>query len=530
MSDSTELGAALNEARTLAAILDALARSVWHNAHDGADCPDNCIPSDADLIAWQPNCPETAQAEAREAVAAMRLIGPDAKWIRDLLSAPLAPDAPDMPPVEDWRWQAMGSYEWKAMEAALRERVGADVDAVLATLELHGAIVRRPRLVFAAGLGVDPRTDEHVHGVAVWEAPEVHRLWTELPKHDQRRHPLAPLVAAWLDKPAPRDPFDLRSRASLPRLHRIEPGEAPQLPAFPGANPPEPGHQLDLPGSGPAVEGCPSWLLWMFAAAGGESMAQGRGAPWRMRLFVGALLHVSMPDRTGRWVTLRFPHLHRHEADWPVSGVRSVESWLHPEVWANFRRDWPRLPSALDAMRERLSYVPVAGIGSVAVVFPSVIPRSTSDPFVEFTVRIPASAAHGARLDWPLLCRYGTESAALYRAYLSTSAYFDHSARDGYPITAEIAAPVLDDDGKPKRRKGGVIVRSRHDTVPNPAARFVAPLSDADLARMIGFDSDNRDHRYKARQAFERLDADGVLDMQRKGSGVYLYGPRNGAR
>ena len=235
MSDSTELGAALNEARTLAAILDALARSVWHNAHDGADCPDNCIPSDADLIAWQPNCPETAQAEAREAVAAMRLIGPDAKWIRDLLSSPLAPDAPDMPPVEDWRWQAMGSYEWKAMEAALRERVGADVDAdaVLATLELHGAIVRRPRLVFAAGLGVDPRTDEHVHGVAVWEAPEVHRLWTELPKHDQRRHPLAPLVAAWLDKPTPRDPFDLRSRASLPRLHRIEPGEAPQLPAFP---------------------------------------------------------------------------------------------------------------------------------------------------------------------------------------------------------------------------------------------------------------------------------------------------------
>ena len=116
------------------------------------------------------------------------------------------------------------------------------------------------------------------------------------------------------------------------------------------------------------------------------------------------------------------------------------------------------------------------------------------------------------------------------RAYLSVCSVLDNSAHNGRPITRQIAAPITGSDGKPKRRKGGVIVRSRHDTVPNPAARFVAPLSDADLARMIGFDSDNRDHRYKARQAFERLDADGVLDMQRKGSGVYLYGPRNGAR
>ena len=43
---------------------------------------------------------------------------------------------------------------------------------------------------------------------------------------------------------------------------------------------------------------------------------------------------------------------------------------------------------------------------------------------------------------------------------------------------------------------------------------------------MIGFDGDNRDHRRQARQAFERLDADGIVDMQRKGSGVFLFGPR----
>ena len=44
---------------------------------------------------------------------------------------------------------------------------------------------------------------------------------------------------------------------------------------------------------------------------------------------------------------------------------------------------------ALDSIRKRLSYVPVPGIGSVAMVIPSVIPRSPTDPLCEFTIRIP---------------------------------------------------------------------------------------------------------------------------------------------
>ena len=155
------------------------------------------------------------------------------------------------------------------------------------------------------------------------------------------------------------------------------------------------------------------------------------------------------------------------------------------------------------------------------------MPRASCDPMVEFTVRIPASAAYGARADWQLLCRYGAVSAPLYRAYLSTVAYFDHSARAGHPITADIAAPVLNDDGNPKRRKGGQIVRSAHDTEPNPAARFVRPLTDADLARMIGFDGDNRKHRLRARKAFEDLDADGVIDLQREGRALADFWARS---
>ena len=174
-------------------------------------------------------------------------------------------------------------------------------------------------------------------------------------------------------------------------------------------------------------------------------------------------------------------------------------------------------------MMQRLAYVPVPGIGSVAMLFPSVIPRSPEDPLVEFTIRIPSAAAHGARIDWPILCQYGTESAALYRAYLSAIAYMDRSAHHGHAITAEIGAPLMLQDGKPKRRKGGVIVRSTEEKMVNPAARFVAPLTVTDLARLIGFDGDNRQRRHDARRAFERLADDGVIDLQRDGKGFRLF-------
>ena len=154
---------------------------------------------------------------------------------------------------------------------------------------------------------------------------------------------------------------------------------------------------------------------------------------WPLRLFVGSLLHLRIAERDGQWRTLRFPHLRKHEADWPIGGVPSIEAWLHPNGWQN------------------------------------------------------------RRLDWPRLCQYGTKSASLYRAYLSVAAFMDQSARRGHAITAEIDAPIMFPGGRPKRRKGGAVERSAHYRVPNPAARYVAPLSDADLARMIGFDPDDSD-------------------------------------
>ena len=307
-------------------------------------------------------------------------------------------------------------------------------------------------------------------------------------------------------------PFRPTWRASVPTLDRLAgDGAARRLSGFPGRDAPPRPAQLNLPGFRPGVGACTSWLLWLFDTAGGASMAQGRGAPWAMRLFVGALLHLPIPARDGHWRTVPLP-------------TEDVIEWLHPRGWANRRRDWDKLPAALDAMRE-LAYVPIPGIGSVALLFPSVIPRRPTDPGVEFTIRVPGPAAHGARIDWPTLCRYGADSAGLYRAYLSVSAFLDRTAHRGHAITAEIATPMRRPDGTSARRKGGQIMRDALARGLNPLARYVAPLSEADLARMIGFDPTNRDHRRKTRRAFDRLHNDRVIDLRRKGDGVRIFGP-----
>ena len=128
-----------------------------------------------------------------------------------------------------------------------------------------------------------------------------------------------------------------------------------------------------------------------------------------MRLWVYAILHLDVGDRNGLWHTLRF-------------STEEVIGWLHPNGWTNQRRDWKNLPKALTALRDSLSYVPVPGLGMVAMLLPSVIPNAPSDPLVEFTIRVPPAAARGDRIYWPLLTTYGAESTRLFRAYLAVSA------------------------------------------------------------------------------------------------------------
>ena len=281
-----------------------------------------------------------------------------------------------------------------------------------------------------AGLGADAQESVTVGGdapagISLLDCAAVQRTWVmavtahmeaTCPDAELPRHPLAPIVATWQRRIRNVEPYRPKKRASLPRLHRVgehdvdAAGLPSSLECAPRSAPPE------LPDLRFAGKNFPSWLLWLFDRA--AVRAQGSGAPWAVRLFIGALLHLDMANRHGYWRTLRLP-------------TNYVVSWLQPNGWANKRRDWQRFPTALTDLRDRLAAVPVPEIGLVTLMYPSVIPQRPSDPWVEFTIRVPLSAARGARIDWPLLCRYGQESAALYRTYLIVAHHLDRSAHRG---------------------------------------------------------------------------------------------------
>jgi len=337
----------------------------------------------------------------------------------------------------------------------------------------------------------------------------IHDLWFGRPHGERGKHPLGPFVEWWQARPVEAQPYRPKVRASLPRLAQIEAND--RLRTLPGLQYGEPARepaQLVLPGMpDPSGTACPSGILRLYDAVGGPLTTQGRGAPWALRLFVGAMLHLPVGQRDGEWRTLRFP-------------LREVEDWLHPGGWdrSNRHKYWHRLPEALLFMRREMGLWSVDGLGWVEILRPTVIPQRPTDPGVEFSIRIPRQAANGDRLDWPRLARYGKDSAALYRAYLVAAEFMGRSARHGQPITHRIAAPLLGPNDKPRRRKGGTTVRKPGKQVPNPAARYVRGLTEADLASLIGFDPTKRYDRYRARKAFERLTEDSAIKLVRTGS------------
>ena len=342
-----------------------------------------------------------------------------------------------------------------------------------------------------------------------WEA------WAVFYKEYRGRNPLGASVEARVIR-GEITPYKPKKRAVLPRFEKVDVGEARRLIEV-QAEPP-PGTQLFF--EIPEIEspGAAFWLLDIYDQAGGAANRMGRGAPWPMRLLIGGFLHIPIDRRDGNWYCFRQP-------------TDEVIGWLRPNGWSQKKSRWEQFPNALEEVN-RLGWLPIKGVGRVQMFGASVIPERPTDPFVEFIARVPPSAAHGARIDWPLLCKYGTESAPLYRAYLTACALMHRSANNSRPVTEVIGKALLGTDGEPIRKKGK-IVRSTTEFEPNPAVRYVVGLTKAQLTEAIGLDATNRANQHTTMKAFERLKKDGVVDLQTEGRGKYqkyfLFGPNQWA-
>ena len=301
----------------------------------------------------------------------------------------------------------------------------------------------------------------------------------------------------------------------LPRFSRVSDKEARTLPGFEVGSPPV--RDAILPGFDGVASSVPSWLLSVYDQAGGKTEARGRGAPWPLRLFVGALLSLPIEFRDGRQQLM------------PLT-TRELARWLLPGGWDRRPAAFERLRRALRDLDRLRIPVPVEGTSGMSlrlvdcVGLPLAYDRGRGP--VVLRVSIPAGAARGARVEWERLTQYGAESAPLYRAYLSAVAVLDYSARAGRALTPHVPSPLRDTHGNPQRRKGGAIVRSKVTMMPNPAGRFVRWLSPDDVRAMVGLAADTRTNVKRARDALEHLEADGVVAIERRQDGlIRLWAP-----
>lgn len=363
----------------------------------------------------------------------------------------------------------------------------------------------------------------------------VHLAWrnqckaAEANGEDIPRHPFLPLVRAWLKRPTEVVPFTPRRRGSLPRLANVTDAEAEDAMTLPFPSSDE--KQLSLPGIPEAIDGYPSWLLNAFEHLVGD--IKWRYPPLSLRLFVAVLLRLCNADRDGAWHTMAFPVLQRNVKH-PAG--ESLESMLYGEKgWTNWhsKEHQDRLLRALHELKRSAAtwLTRPDNDGGFEFFNVSGFHMKKGEPFVEgiveFSVRIPRSAAHGDRIDWAALQGYGLKSRPLYCGYLSACAVIGATAHHGHGQTAEIGKPLVGEDGKALYHKGKP-KRDNTALVPNERAeRLVRPHTKRDLARFCAMNPNIREDRRRAVAHFEKIDDDGYIDLRREGDMWRIFAPRN---
>ena len=262
----------------------------------------------------------------------------------------------------------------------------------------------------------------------------------------------------------------------------------------------------------------------------GRALGSTRGGmPWSFTMTIGGVAHYGIEDRM----------------EWAPFGrdlsftVDEIIGWLHPGGWANRRRDWSRLDEAFE---ETPSYRVTVGEHRYSVVTAYGLPRVYSPSAkVKLNVRVPPSAAHGARFDWHRYHVTYAKRATLQRALLATAGLLDRTASRGNPLTRLVREPALDADGKPKRErilgrdgkpkrddKGHFRTRPLYtgQLVPNPLLGKIQPaiLPDKHLALFLGM-ANTRSSRQDAKAALETLHTDSVIDLERMPNGYRIFGP-----
>ena len=449
---------AILTAKTSAEILAAVAMACWQKDHDGADCPHDMIPTETDLIEWLPDCRAESLEEAQR-----------------LLSFVL----------------------WGQVQTIVQEKTGSGNAGLSLNDELwswHVLTFRRsdPKLV-ASLVGIETL------GAHDWPLDQVHSLWADLPRNEQPRHPLAPLVRAWQENAPIHTAPDTRAAGILPAPFavRIPPAvivrpfhPAPDVPATSSLIPPALDGELWFPDIATHEQnGIPALMLALLGA--GTDVQPGRGAPLRDRAFVEALMLAPRQNRQGVRIVA-------------AGSVQTVCEWFGWDV-ASYRPGRDDKGGALKRALHAASaiIVPLSGGGFVRPVVFNALESLHLDGRIFATLTLPPGSEHGPRANRAVLRTIGKQSAVGWRLYLALVHEWDKISRNGRAphltrpaYQRDQAGYLLDAEGhvltdrrnRPQRNPyGDKRVVETGEREPNPKGEALHRLynSASELARLI---------------------------------------------
>ena len=431
MAISKEAQAVL-KAQTAADLVECLARLLWAKDNPGKDCPPDRIPTTETLAAWLPEFPEAAHLEAGERLAVLYGLSDG------------------------------GGCRWRlGRTATLKPRRG---EWSLTLLAWERPSPGRP------GWG------------SMGKLEEVHEVWLALPAKDRRKHPLAPLVAAWQERPRP-------GRANINRTDRILPARLAMVdhtdrragrlftPAAHAVN--RGGEQLKLPGFGlERARITPALPLALYDLGGGPSMERGHGAPLALRLWVESILAVGLTDRDHPWPTvLEIP-------------LRDLLRKLYPSARRPRPNEyWPRLMQAVEILDStRIPWEdPETGKGGLQrIVNVSSIPRGPGklDDAVRIIVDLPPGSGKGPVVS-PNLARYGVQSAPLYRGLLNLAYQWFDPGRTRFPVRGGKHWLQVEDPERYPTITNDLLIELFYPTSSQKARRNLASRARKDLDRLV---------------------------------------------
>ena len=423
---------AVLKAQTAADLVESLSRLLWAKDNPGKDCPPDRIPTTETLAAWLPEFPEATHLEAGERLAALYGLsdGGGCRW-RLGRTTTLKPRGEWSLTLLAWERPSPGRPGWGSMG----------------------------------------------------KLEEVHEVWLALPAEDRPKHPLAPLVAAWQERPRP-------GRANINRTDRILPARLAMVDHTdrragrrlftPAAHAVERGGgQLKLPGFGlERTRITPALPLALYDLGGGSSMERGHGAPLALRLWVESILAVGLTDRANPWPTvLEIP-------------LRDLLRKLYPSKRRPRPNEyWPRLMQAVEILDStRIPWEdPKTGKGGLQrIVNVSSIPRGPGklDDAVRIIVDLPPSSGKGPVVS-PNLNRYGVQSAPLYRGLLNLAYLWFDPGRTRIPVRGGKHWLQVEDPERYERITNDLLIELFYPTSTVKQQTVLATRARKDLARLV---------------------------------------------